>query len=661
MWQRRAGTTEQADPPLPAKASPGPQVATNKEPWGRSTGRVRAIVRRPGVVVRGARDSAAAAARAEFSWRSVPSEGMERQKNCLTESAAFVSLGRADVPGWDMAVVRSRRGRHLRIAVAASVVFLATSVLVGVAPSQAVVSRPDVLRTGGPSEPRDAKVAVLATGANHAKQPFDVINGAGAVVLQGTLVKARIPGPWRFIATADLSAITAPGSYRVRAAGLVSRPWDVRAGASREAIPTLLQFFAANRDGSEPSPLHAAAHLHDAVVASGPSAGQHIDLTGGWMDAGDMLHFTETTAYAAIVLQLAAAVDAPDATALDQEADVGIRWLVKAHPSPSLFIGQVGDERDHNVGFRNPAVDDASSAAGIGTRVAYPSSGSSLSGKAAAALALAADRATGAARSALLSQAIDWYNAGRATAGVGPVMRGGFYRASSWHDDLALAAAMLYRTTGDAAYLNDAVAELQLGAPQYEMGWDDVAGLAGAELCGAIVHAAVTDATAKSVACAELANVVEGARDLATAVGAWSIPTYYSWGQTAVSGGTGSAVVLDHRANPSSSVAIADFARDHLFGRNQWGTSFVVGYGPNAPLHPHHWASTSGAGLPIGAVVGGPANKKEIRSQHFVVKDVFSTARAAYEDRLDDYVTSEPALDYTANSILLLALLDGTP
>ncbi|WP_320668705.1 hypothetical protein [Patulibacter defluvii] len=33
----------------------------------------------------------------------------------------------------------------------------------------------------------------------------------------------------------------------------------------------------------------------------------------------------------------------------------------------------------------------------------------------------------------------------------------------------------------------------------------------------------------------------------------------------------------------------------------------------------------------------------------------FDGAAAAYEDRVDDYVTSEPALDYAAGSILLLA------
>jgi hypothetical protein len=321
-------------------------------------------------------------------------------------------------------------------------------------PSQATLTRPDVIRIGGPSEPTDAKIAVLASAALHAGEPFTVVDANGATVLTGTLVRARKPGPWRYVATADLTPIQAPGAYRVRAAGIQSRPWVVRGGADTEAIPTLLR-FAANRDGTEPSP-NSAAHLNDATVSGGARDGETIDLTGGWMDAGDMIHFTETTAYTATVLQLAAKIDPVHAGALRAEAAVGVRWLVKAHPAPDLFIGQVGDQRDHNVGFRDPALDDASPLPGIGHRFAYPSTGSGLSGKAAAALALAAEYAGGSERDILIAQAQQWYASGKATAGPGPRLPGGFYRDPTWRDDLALGAVMLWRVTNDAQYLIDA-------------------------------------------------------------------------------------------------------------------------------------------------------------------------------------------------------------
>ena len=76
-------------------------------------------------------------------------------------------------------------------------------------------------------------------------------------------------------------------------------------------------------------------------------------------------------------------------------------------------------------------------------------------------------------------------------------------------------------------------------------------------------------------------------------------------------------------------------------------------------MHPHHWASVFGDALPRGAVVGGPAPIGQIRSQGFKVHDPHDTSFASYEDRRADYVTSEPALDYAASSILLLATLEG--
>ena len=63
-------------------------------------------------------------------------------------------------------------------------------------------------------------------------------------------------------------------------------------------IPKILGFFRANRDGAEPALMHGPSHLNDATIKGGPYDGQHVDLTGGWMDAGDMIHFTQNAALA---------------------------------------------------------------------------------------------------------------------------------------------------------------------------------------------------------------------------------------------------------------------------------------------------------------------------------------------------------------------------
>lgn len=536
---------------------------------------------------------------------------------------------------------------------------LVAPALVAVEPAGAA-GPPTVLRTGGPSAPGDAKIAVLGSNTSHAGEAFTVSDANNHVVYTGTLQAAANPAPWADAALANFSAVTTPGQYRIKAGGKRSQVWEVRVGASRVPIPTLLRFFNTNRDGSEPSVDHPSAHLHDAVIASGPSAGQQRNLTGGWMDAGDMLHFTETTGYAAVVLQLAASLDPTDAAALRQEGDVGVRWLAKAHPAPGLFVGQVGDERDHDIGWRLPQSDDASAQAGIGRRLAYPSTASSLAGKAAAALALAAARATEPARTTLLTNAQDWYAAGVATNGPGPTLRGEFYVDDTWNDDLALAAVMLYRATGTASYLTDASSYLtNAGADTQGLGWYDTTALAGGEICGVFGRPPVADLTIRALGCQKLQTAANAALGIAAANAPWGTPGYYGWGQTGAQSGGGAAIALARRAGLIGATPIAARARDYLLGANQWGSSFVVGFGQKAAKKPHHWASLLGKAKPLGAVVGGPAPRADIAEQGFNVNGKFDSAGAAYQDRAANYVNSEPALDYTANSVLLLAALAG--
>ena len=98
-------------------------------------------------------------------------------------------------------------------------------------------------------------------------------------------------------------------------------------------------------------PLHRRpAHLNDAHAAVyappryesadsdvilGPSLtpiGGPVDLEGGWVDAGDFVKFTHTTAYAdALLLRRAARRSAARRRAtLEPEARFGLRWLRKA-------------------------------------------------------------------------------------------------------------------------------------------------------------------------------------------------------------------------------------------------------------------------------------------------------------------------------------------
>ncbi len=558
------------------------------------------------------------------------------------------------------------RGARLGAAAVPSAAALAVGMTaLGALPASAPAAPATAIRVGGPSAPGDAKVALVGTGARLAGRRFTVVDRRGRTVLRGRLTAASgSPSPWRRVWRADLSRITRPGAYRVRAAGRTSRAWTVRSGASSAPVRTILRFFAANADGREPSPVHGPSHLQDAIVADGPLAGQRVDLTGGWMDAGDTLKVTHTTAYATAALLAAARLDPADAPALRAAAEVGVRWLVKAHPAPGVFIAQVGDARDHEVGFRDPAADDASSAPGIGVRVAYPGIGGDLGGKVALALALAAEtRPAGGERDALVTAAREWYDAGRATGRTMPQLpdpAGDFYVGDTQDDALAAGAAALHRVTGDPALLQDAVTHLAAFEPDGRLSWNALAGLAAADLCGRLGAPAAGDAAARDAGCGAL--VAQGRAAIARAGrSAFATPGAIGWGQTGENGGAGTLATLAGRAGLARGLAVGAAARDWLLGRNPWGASFVAGLGPSAPRALHHWASLRGPGLPVGAVVGGPAPRDEILRQGFGAPRAspFSTTAATYEDRVEDYVTSEPALDYAASSVLLLAALQA--
>ncbi len=525
-----------------------------------------------------------------------------------------------------------------------------------------------VIRVGGPSAPGEPKVAIVGSDRNLSGKRFEVLRAPDTPAGAGRLRRAPgDPAPFAHAYSAKLGPRTAqPGTYHVQVGPITSRGWQVHADRARGAIAEILRYFDANRDGAEPSRIHGPAHLNDAVIHPDAPAhgGLRIDMTGGWMDAGDMLHFTQTTAFATSVLQAAALLDPAAAPALEAEADVGVRWLEKAHPFPDAFVAQVGDERDHHLGFRDPVLDDGSAEPGIGTRFAYTLPperiGGDLGGKTAAALALAFQRTGSAAQ---LAAARQWYDAGALSGAPAPALKragypgyaGNFYVSARWRDSMATGALELYRATGEQRYLDDFATHIAARDSRAEgtIGAVDGFGqLGAADACGVLGRPPIPPGPALQQSCRLLR---QNGRIAARRAGsnAFGMPGFFTWGTTAQNGAAGALAAMAGRCS------IAAGARDYLLGRNPFGASFVVGYGRKAARHPHHWASVDGPGLPAGAVVGGPAPLDQIKGQGFHARGPLQSRFAAYVDERRNYVTSEPALDYAATSILLLATLDG--
>jgi endoglucanase len=109
-------------------------------------------------------------------------------------------------------------------------------------------------------------------------------------------------------------------------------------------------------------------------------------------------------------------------------------------------------------------------------------------------------------------------------------------------------------------------------------------------------------------------------------------------------------------------------------GANPWGTSFVVGAGTTFPqCMQSEIANLAGAldgkgDIQLGATVDGPSSPGNfsglgtvsgMRACSAGSYKPFDTKTAAYEDNVVSWPSVEPALDYTANSLLAFALAGG--
>ena len=373
------------------------------------------------------------------------------------------------------------------------------------APPAVVVRAPQVVAENAP------KVAVVGSDTDLVGTGFTVVDGSDTPVLEGTL--EAVPGdpaPWAHAAGADFSDVDA-GSYRVVVAGIESGPVHVREDPYSAVLTSLLGIFDANADGREKSSLHRPSHLHDARsrIRNGSAKGRVIDVAGGWMDAGDQLKFTVTIGYATTLLQLAARSQPSRARRLHAVANVGVRWLLKAHPSDRVFVAQVGDtDADHSRGFRDPTKDDSSKNPLLSRRpsevLTRSSRGADVAASAATALALAAQRASGHRKARLVRAAKEWFLKARRLRGP---WRNCCYSQDTVRDDLAGAAVELWRATGQPAYRKAALGWLTDVTGNGRRGWRvamdgyEMAGLPAAELCGVLGARAPENDRVRNRAC----------------------------------------------------------------------------------------------------------------------------------------------------------------
>ncbi|MCF3178671.1 glycoside hydrolase family 9 protein [Streptomyces polychromogenes] len=517
--------------------------------------------------------------------------------------------------------------------------------------------------------------------------PADALAGAGYAVLDDrgrSVLTGRVgplTGSWneRFasVRTVDLSALTAPGTYRLTLTGTASGTSPrFRVAPARELMTPLVEqnvrFFQAQRDGADVVAdvlRRKPSHLSDrqATVYKAPRfsddgtrledgrltpVGGPVDVSGGWFDAGDFLKFTHTASYSVVQLFLAGR-ELPAASGLSAEAEHGVRWLERMWDgSTGTLYAQVGlgagndaVGNDHDL-WRLPETDDALRTTPgdkdhlIKHRPVFRANepgapiSPNLAGRVAAAFALAAqtDPDPGSARRRLDEAASVYTRAD--TAPKGPLVTaypGAFYSEESWQDDLELGAAELARaarTLGDARAATDWQRQAETWARAYlasetkdTLSVGDVSALAHAELLGAPGHGGPLAGPLK----ADLRRQLTGATDRAARDPFAAGAEYTDFDAVPRTFGLVTTALLHARLTGEHQYdAFAARQRGWALGANPWGSSFVIGVGevfPHCPEHPvaNLAGSLDGTGdILRGGVVNGPNGTDKFKEDGFM-------------------------------------------
>ncbi len=535
--------------------------------------------------------------------------------------------------------------------------------------------------------PHEPKRAVIAATGPVLGGGFVIVDDAvvPTVRYRGTLTVYRPapqtpPGHFARHFIADFSEYTRPGRYRLRLSdGHLSVPFTIGSDIYEQVVPLVLQYFDVQRCGPQESEHRGPCHTDDGIIFGGPRSGQRMDASGGWHDAGDYLKFVETTSYVAALMLFAydhyaahydralAGYSLRGGLPLPLAyAKVGLDWLLKMHPSPDEFYYQVGDDTDHDS-WRLPERDTPSLDPKWSPRPVFYGIGANLAGRTAAALAIASrlyrpyDRAFAVQ---CLSAAKSVYALGLKHPKVLSTRPFDFYPEHTWHDDMEWGAIDLYKATGEPEYLAHALSFAQLAGP------------AGTYTSVYNVHALAHATLYPHAPAADKPRLLEYLRLDAQQIrrhseaSPYGLGVPYVWGTAEAAAGAAMNCLLYARMSGDHGYKkIARYQRDFILGCNPFSICCLVGAGTQFPLFPHHPVANLKNIELTGAIVGGPADLKTYQEQHTSLSKTEFAAQSpspipsedradqtnVYHDVVEDYVTNEPANDYTAKFLLLTA------
>lgn len=423
-----------------------------------------------------------------------------------------------------------------------------------------------------------------------------------------------------------------------------------------EALQKSLLFYDLQRSGDLPDDFRSNWR-GDSCLNDGAEAG--LDLSGGFLDAGDNVKFNLPMSYTCTMLAWSVLEDYEayeESGQLEYILD-NIRWgndyFIKCHPEANVYYYQVGDgNADHSFWGSAEVVEVQMKRPSY--KVDLNSGGSTVAAETSASLASAAvvfKDIDSAYSKECIKHAKELFSyAETVKSDSGYTAANGFYTSNSgFKDELAWSAYWLYKATGDNSYLEKSKQYLSETNCDFRWAhcWDDVSYGTSLLLATETGEQVYKDRVDKhfNFWLNEVRYTPKGL--------AW----LDQWGALRYSTTTAflMAVYADSDVCPSDKAkTYMDFAKNQIdYALGSSGRSYVVGYGVNSPKNPHHRTAhgsyTNNIAEPVetrhtlfGALVGGPDSGDN------------------YSDDRSNYINNEVACDYNAGFTGALAKLYKT-
>lgn len=555
--------------------------------------------------------------------------------------------------------------------------------------------------------PGDLKYAVvLSLRPDDSVQTFRVMDALTGEPVQ-TSSRVKKYGAYGAFASTfrlEFSNIRREGAFMVEFDGIRSPIFRIRKDIYHGTGDFVLQYMRQQRSGYNPY-LKDSCHTNDGFIIYHPTDdSMHIDVSGGWHDASDYLQYVTTSATAVYQMLFAyqqnpAAFDdrfqgngLPGSNGIPDildEAKWGLDWLLKMNPAPGMYFNQIADDRDHR-GFRLPTEDTVFYGRGK-ERPVYCIDGkpqgiyqykNRTSGSASSVAKFASSFALGSTQLRRFFPAYaDTLRSRAATAYAYAVDRPGvsqtapcrapyFYEEDNWKDDVELAAAELFATTGVPRYLTDAV---RFGLEEPATPWQGADTARHYQWYPFINLGHVRVAQNSPADRKRFIAILRSGIEKVAARGSgnpflFGIP--FIWCSNNLVSALLTQIECYRTLSHDDRFAELESAlRDWLFGVNPWGTAMISGlpaFG-DTPTDPHS-AFSHVYGYPVtGGLVDGPVNanifaqhQRYIRLTKADPYAPFQSPMAVYHDDWGDYTNNEPTMDGTAGLTMYLSTLSSS-